>query len=283
MNMFWNLFWKAWFIFVLIGEILPDHNYKETLQFILKFKVNLFDCLYTQVLYPIAIIGVFGFAYHKKLINKRFWQIFFPSFVTMSFIYNLTMFYLHRNVFNFNDFKGLEDGSIFLFISIGFAIASLFNISLYLPLGFYAFKRNKFWQDTEIKNYSLWKILFFISFMNFFSELFILPAFKYPFFLNEKIDLFVSVISLIGIYGLAWEKKLLSKLFWQVFTVFSVIWTLSLFVLPHSEVLLTIIHNNISIAGVLSVLIAYLPITLGLLAYSFTSDKIWESSSLKSQ
>jgi hypothetical protein len=80
------------------------------------------------------------------------------------------------------------------------------------------------------------------------------------------VDLLSMIVTLTSLVGLGWKKKILFRLFWQVFFFFSLVWNLS--------------NAYFTYDGTFTVVViaVYLPSLLGTYLYAFRSSDIWRSA-----
>ena len=81
-------------------------------------------------------------------------------------------------------------------------------------------------------------------------------------------DLGFLVIQLIGIYGLAWEKKIFSRMFWRIYFPLCVAWNLG--------------HAYFTFDGTITVVftLMYSPLLLGTYLYAFQRDNLWSQEAV---
>ena len=77
------------------------------------------------------------------------------------------------------------------------------------------------------------------------------------------IDLGFLLIQLVSIFGLAWEKKILYKIFWQIYFPICVAWNLG--------------HAYLTFEGMITIVLTliYLPLLFGTYLYAFRRDNLW--------
>jgi len=279
--MFWKRFWQVWFVIAILvfnsNVFRLNLNNPETLTFIKNFHTNIFD-LGHSILDILSLVGIFGFAWNKKIFNKKFWKIFLPLIIIFNFIYSLTLPLIHLNPFSNESHHHIPT----LVLGVIMAISSIFNVLIYLPLIFYGFKRNNLWDNVEIKTYSRWKIFFiFILFSAVYNYLLLSLHLK-SLNLYERFDFAVAIILSIGLYCFAWNKKFFNKIFWQIFLVAYFVWLIAFFFLfPHSEIMNILILNNFSIITTIWAGITFAFGMVALFNYAFRSKNIWNPNSLK--
>jgi len=225
--------------------------------------LNTFDFIFIM-LGIVALAGIFGFAFDKKILNKRFWTIFLPVLIIFNFFYYLFVSIILPEIFPID--KGIK-----------MSILSLFNIFYYLPLAFYILRRDKIWNGQEYSNYSLWKLLFFILVFYVYTPNFLL-IFTSPAELNwyEKLDIIWGLLLLIGVYGFAWKKPLFQDILWKSFCIVYAVWYIVFWFLPHSQpyrIMLDFVNNPILI--IIGVLLSLLYFS-ALYLYAFKSKDVWE-------
>ena len=86
-------FWILYFIFILIFEAKSIYNeiifYNETM----KIELNVYMYLFSEL---IALVGLFGYAFNKVILNQKFWLAFafFFSLYSIYFHYSYREFYV---------------------------------------------------------------------------------------------------------------------------------------------------------------------------------------------
>lgn len=73
------MFWKAYFFIIIILAAISTPFYAKTLRFCEILDISLMI---------IALIGLFGFAWKKQLLNKEFWKVFFVGWITWTLAYH---------------------------------------------------------------------------------------------------------------------------------------------------------------------------------------------------
>ena len=120
--------WKIYFL-VFIILLIPSYFIIFTGQ------PTPFDLL-DLILSSISVIGLFGFAFHKKLFTQKFWQFWVIVFLVWDISYNLI----------FSKLLGLAqkiEGVGMLELIIGF----IFVIPIYFALFRYGYKSNSLWKQ----------------------------------------------------------------------------------------------------------------------------------------
>ena len=76
------------------------------------------------------------------------------------------------------------------------------------------------------------------------------------------VDLGSLIIGLISLFGLAWKKKILSKMFWKIYFPLSVVWNLG--------------HAYVTFDGIITVVFTaiYLPTLIGTFLYAYRSSEM---------
>lgn len=115
--------WKIYFILILILSV-PTY--------FLQGFYRIWEII-DFIVFLIAMMGLFGFAWRKKLISKLFWQIFFSVQLVWNFYY-LYFLPLPQKVFEI--MENVNGSSQFAVATLTFVIFSPLIIALYL----YAFK-----------------------------------------------------------------------------------------------------------------------------------------------
>lgn len=77
------------------------------------------------------------------------------------------------------------------------------------------------------------------------------------------IDLSSLIVLMLGLFGLAWNKKIFSIKFWQVYFPLAVIWNLG--------------HAYFTFEGVSTIILTaiYIPTLIAAFLYAFKRDEIW--------
>ncbi|MFC1824287.1 hypothetical protein ACFL9T_16375 [Thermodesulfobacteriota bacterium] len=121
-----------------------------------------------------------------------------------------------------------------------------------------------------------WKIYFWIAAV--LIGLSLLASFFFTVSAYEVIDLAVSVIGVIGLFGLAYSKRMLSVDFWKFFFYIAFLETIIYtFVLPYFNVPLYGEPSSINVYAFIEIAFG-IPFLLGLYVYAFRRDVLWEDS-----
>lgn len=110
-----------------------------------------------------------------------------------------------------------------------------------------------------------WKIYFFI-------QLFLLVCVHagYGFPNNWRIaDFIITIIALMGLFGLAWEKKIFISIFWKIFLAIFILWQIYLDVLNPEQI-------DTGLKWLIIALIILIPFPIALFIYAFKRDYLWE-------
>ena len=130
-----------------------------------------------------------------------------------------------------------------------------------------------------------WKIYFFLMIVIMAIEFAMRLYFSHVllFSIRNQVELLITLISFVGIYGFIYKKKIISNIFWIVFFVLVVsysIWDIYLDVQLNNKL------NSIypTEPGILWSTIDFflnyilgLPFYIGLFIYGFRSKEIWEN------
>jgi hypothetical protein len=236
------------------------------------FTLNIADSLVSLANYT-AIAGIFGLAFDKKILNKKFWSFFLPILILSNFLYFTFFPFLHQ-------IPGDKQINTMLLGLIMGVTSFLLNIGIYLPLAFYAFKRNKLWTNNETEQYSLWKLVFFwvLFYQCIPAYLFyLLPSFS-SLYIYEKVDYLLAIFLIIGLYGFALKKKFFNSIFWKFFSISYFVWLIVFFVLPHSNLINILIRQYYNIWNLISVVLHIIPPIAALYLYGFKSNEIWSQN-----
>lgn len=93
----------------------------------------------------------------------------------------------------------------------------------------------------------------------------------------EIIDLVLFIISLVGLYGFSWSRRIFTQEFWQVFIMVSIIWNTGYnYFVPLPTFMVEIIDNKMSQATLATLsLIPYIPCLIGVYLYGFKRPALW--------
>jgi hypothetical protein len=115
-------------------------------------------------------------------------------------------------------------------------------------------------------NSTLWKVYFIIFVLSLFLTEVYLKLYS-GFKLHEYLDLPLSVLALVGLFGLAFGKKILSANFWKIYFFVYLVWDTSfLFINPY------ISSSKFNFTTSLFAFIVMLPLYVGLYFYGFKFD-----------
>jgi hypothetical protein len=126
-----NILWKLYFWLILVLEIL------DIISEILAPTKPGYDFILDILIYPITIVGIFGFVYQKKILFKRFWLVWLPILFSYD-IYGISTFI--KDIF-YESKVSLPP--IFIMISVTIIIVLLFF--QYMALLTYALKSKHLW------------------------------------------------------------------------------------------------------------------------------------------
>jgi hypothetical protein len=90
--------------------------------------VDFFDYLF----WVLAIIGIFGFCYSKKILNSIFWKLFLP------FIILWDIYVIHYEIFNDPEIMSNEYGSSFIVFMVFLFL--LISLPGYIVIYLYGYK-----------------------------------------------------------------------------------------------------------------------------------------------
>jgi len=124
------MWWKIYFLILALAPIIIYRGQDYT---------RIFDVV-DLIIYVAALVGLFGFAWKKKIASVSFWKVYFPIYV----IWNIYFQY-------FIPFpRGVYKGDIGdkVHAAIG-TYNLLFLIPLLMALYFYAFKKADIWIEKE--------------------------------------------------------------------------------------------------------------------------------------
>jgi len=125
----YSLLWKIYFFFITLLSILgfaalyfdPDFGIAE---------------IFSIILGVPATTGLFGYTFRKKILDSKFWNIFFFGYIIWSVIY---MF-----VSKINQQASMTDNEYIISMIIGWGL----SIPAYLALFFYGRSSCSVWQKT---------------------------------------------------------------------------------------------------------------------------------------
>ena len=129
--------------------------------------------------------------------------------------------------------------------------------------------------EAEQKPNIAWKIFFWL-----FTPLMLITIFGILFIENlnalDYIDVFIFLLTLLGLYGYAFSKKIATRAVWKVVFYTFIIW--SVFYEAISPFILNIPQYGVAaeIDMWLLLNIIYLPLFISLYFYSFKSEHIWK-------
>ncbi len=116
-----------------------------------------------------------------------------------------------------------------------------------------------------------WKVYFF--FMSLIYFLFLRRCLNIPTF-SGWVDVFINTITIVALFGLAFDKKIAFKQLWQVGFVLSVTIELFNFIKNYSN------SHGCSLASPCAIvwLVLIIPIYIAAFLYAFKSEGIWQES-----
>lgn len=74
---FKNVFWKFYFWLLLVGYIISLFILLSELGYFISNFTSFFITLLHLVIQAVLLIGVYSYAYRKKIFDKLFWKLFF--------------------------------------------------------------------------------------------------------------------------------------------------------------------------------------------------------------
>jgi len=86
------------------------------------------------------------------------------------------------------------------------------------------------------------------------------------------------VVALCGLFGFCWERKIIAKLFWQLFFAAFLCWILVYFTFGRSQAIqssLSAVPLPTLVIVIIAVVVLHVPLFWGLFLYAFKS-KVWE-------
>ena len=132
-------------------------------------------------------------------------------------------------------------------------------------------------QTTNIEgvhNLSLYKLYFFLISI-FFGFVLIQQVIDPENWLNglDWLDSFLSILSLVGLFGYLYNKRIGQPSFWKIFSYFFVLWNIAysvyvFFALPGASDLMGI-ETTVAIVLLLFVNALLIPLMIGLFKYSY--------------
>jgi hypothetical protein len=95
----------------------------------------------------------------------------------------------------------------------------------------------------------------------------------------EMAEMGFFLVALIGLFGYCWERQILNRIFWQVFSVVFLCWlAVYFFVIPRLPMQDAAGNLPIAtVAGLIAVtIVMHLPLVTGVFLYAFRRGDIWE-------
>lgn len=122
----WKIFFWIFFLLVCFSFWLMINNSES----------SNFDKLGEVITYTLMGVGLFGFAYNKKIIRMHFWRYFIPCAIVWD-VYNLTG----------QDWSLFSEGNIVAYVLIGITLSCLGLLLFfqYFALYKYAFQSQEIW------------------------------------------------------------------------------------------------------------------------------------------
>lgn len=122
--------WKVFFWLVLVLEIF------SIISFFTDAELNIYEAVAEFIFYSFVLLGLFGFAYKKRIFNPMIWKVFIPLLLIYD-IYSIATVELGPT----------EDENEFIILAI-FTAAIIIPLMLfqYMALIKYAFKSTSLWK-----------------------------------------------------------------------------------------------------------------------------------------